>query len=101
VGWIKVGLLPPDWCSLQVKNVLQHFWYPLSLIVQFLAVIAEPIVACAHASLTRGYVMAWRAISVVVVDALSEWLLRFIDGVECDYLGHRTVSFASDYTSAS
>ena len=68
------------------------------LIVQPLAVIAEPISACAILTFIVRYVTTRRAFAIVMMNALGFWLLCFVDGVKCSYFRHGKFSFAGLYT---
>jgi hypothetical protein len=64
-----------------------------SFSVQLFAVVAEPILACALASLILSYIAARRARAVVVIDTPGDWLVGLIDGVEAWYVRHWLTSF--------
>ena len=66
-----------------------------AVVVQFLAVATQPIIVRARTALVLGNITARRTCAVVMMHAICDWLLVFIDGVERCCLGHRDCSFLS------
>ena len=66
-----------------------------AVVVQFLAVVTQPIVVGASTALVLGNILTRTTCAVVMVHAICGWLLVFIDGVERCCLGHRDCSFLS------
>ncbi|SRR5258708_26861881 len=82
-GFISVGC--SGYCC-KVRSTKQVRLAPL--IVQPLAVITKPITTRAAPAFIRGYIAAWRARVVIVMDTIWGWLVGLIDGVKCGYCGH-------------
>ena len=78
-----------------VEGVSRYRGTLFALVVQFLAVVTQPIVVRTRTALVLGNVLTRTTCAVVMMHAICDWLLVFIDGVERCCLGHRDCSFLS------
>jgi hypothetical protein len=65
-----------------VEGVSRYRVTLFAVVVQFLAVVTQPIVVRARTTLVGGDIAARRTCTVVMMHAFVGWLLLLIDGVE-------------------
>src|ERR1035437_3366876 len=78
-----------------VEEVSRYRVTLFALVVQFLAVVTQPIVVRTRTALVLGNVLTRTTCAVVMMHAICGWLLVLIDGIERCCLGHWECSFLS------
>jgi hypothetical protein len=78
-----------------VEGVSRYRVTLFALVVQFLAVVTQPIVVRTRTALVLGNVLTRTTCAVVMMHAICGWLLVLIDGIERCCLGHWECSFLS------
>jgi hypothetical protein len=59
------------------------------------AIVAESIAAVTRSALVLGYVAAWWARTIIVVNTICGWFRNFIDGIKLSYCRHGLPPLAS------